>query len=205
MELPRQTQHAIYATAGAGEWLWNTIRDGADRVGQSWRNRDQWPERTEQTYGDLVDRGQSLLTRTGRQARQQARRAQDASRRVPGVASIEGEVTGLASDADDLPISDYNTLTVNQITAQLGGLSQRQLHQIEGYEARHQNRSTVLQRVSELRGSEPWPGYDEMNVDEILPRLRELAPDERAAVATYEQHHKQRTTVIATANTTAEQ
>lgn len=194
MELLERMRHAAYATVGAGDWMWTTLRDGIDRA---WHNRSQWSGQIEYAYDDLVGRGEALLTKTGSQARHRARR-------TPEIAAIEGEIAGLAGDADDLPIADYDDLTAAQITSQLAGLSQRGLHQIEGYEASHQHRVTVLRHIDGLRGSEPWPGYDEMNVDEILPRLRALPADQRAELATYEQRHKKRSTVIDTAHINAE-
>lgn len=204
MDLPPQMREPVYATAGIGEWIWDALRDGVDRAEQAWRNRDQWSERAGHAYDDLVHRGEGLLTRAGREARQQTRRARETARRAPGAAAIEGEIVGLASAAEDLPITDYDRLTAAQITSRLASVSQRELHQIEGYELRHQSRATVLRRIQELRGNEPWPGYDEMNVDEIQPRLRELSADERGTVAAYEQRHKHRRTVIDTARIASE-
>lgn len=199
MEWPHQLQQVLYATVGVGQWLWATARDGTERA---WQNRDEWSGQAGRAYDDLANRGEGLLTSAGRQARQQARQSQKAVRRIPGVAAAEGEIMGLTGNVDELPVSDYDNRTAAQIASQLAGLSQRQLHQIEGYEASHQRRTTVLRRIEELRGQEPWPGYDEMNVDEILPRLRELPADERTALAVYEQRHKQRSTVVDTANAT---
>jgi hypothetical protein len=199
MILIHQMREAAYVTVGAGDWAWDALRDGIDRAGQVWRNRRQWPEHVEYVYDDFAHRGEGLLTRAGREARQQARRAEETGRRVPGVAGAEGEVVGLFSAAEDLALTDYDNLTVGQITARLAGLSQRELHQIEGYEAGHQHRTTVLHRVEKLRGCEPWPGYDEMKVDEIVSRVGGLSANERTVLAAYEQRHKRRRTVIDTA------
>ncbi|WP_020500211.1 hypothetical protein [Sciscionella marina] len=118
------------------------------------------------------------------------------ARRIPGVAAAEGELSGLASTPEELPIADYAHLTVEQLLPRLPALSQRELHQVEGYEANNHARVTVLRRIDELRGTEPWAAYDEMTVDEIMPRLRALSPEQRATVATYEERHKQRRTVL---------
>ncbi|WP_235883732.1 hypothetical protein [Saccharopolyspora elongata] len=116
-----------------------------------------------------------------------------------GTARVEAEPSGRAK-ADELPISGYDSRTVGEITEQLPGLSQRELRLVEDYETRNRARTGILRRIDELRGEEPWAGYDEMGVGEILPRMRTMPADEQAAVADYEQHHKQRRTIIQAAH-----
>jgi hypothetical protein len=50
----------------------------------------------------------------------------------------------------------------------LSGLSQIDLAKVDAYERKNQKRSTVLERTSALRDEEPWPGYDELNVSEVI-------------------------------------
>lgn len=180
----RETQRVGYALVGAGAWAVDALADTAGSVARAWQQRDQWAQRTREVYVELAEHGQRLLHRAEHQAR-----------RVPGVASAEGETAGLVADADELPISDYAERTAADIAERLPQLSQRELHMVEGYETRHKARATILRRIDELRGDEPWPGYDEMSVDEILPRMREASPQEQAAVADYEQRHKQRRSI----------
>ena len=68
---------------------------------------------------------------------------------------------------DDLAIAGYDSLTVEEINGKLSGLSQIDLAKVDSYERRHQDRTTILSRVSTLRGNEPWPGYDELTVAEV--------------------------------------
>ena len=51
------------------------------------------------------------------------------------------------------------------IAAKLNGFSQRELRMIGAYEAKHENRATITDRIAELTGEEPWSGYDEQTVD----------------------------------------
>ncbi|WP_020499868.1 hypothetical protein [Sciscionella marina] len=189
MNTRQQARRIAAATLGAADWL-------QEQFAQAWQDRASWTGRADEFYSELARRGEDVLTRTGRAGRRQARKARETARRIPGFAPVEGEAAGLTSNAEDLPIADYNSFNVEQLLPQLPPLSQRELHQVEGYEAEHQARTTVLRRIDELRGTEPWPAYDEMTVDEIVPRLRELSPNQRSAVATYEQRHKQRRTII---------
>ncbi|MEU5853179.1 hypothetical protein ABZ790_43790, partial [Saccharopolyspora shandongensis] len=104
-----------------------------------------------------------------------------------------------AVEEEELAIADYDGLTVDQIAHKLPALSQKELRQLEGYEMKNRHRSTVLNRIEELLGDEPWTGYDDMTVEEILPRMRSLDTDEREKLAAYESHHKQRRSILAAA------
>jgi ferritin-like metal-binding protein YciE len=118
------------------------------------------------------------------------------ARRVPGVARAEGAAKGALASEDDLAIKGYDKLTVADVTARLDGLSQIDLAKIDAYERKHQNRSGITEQIEKLRGDEPWPGYDELNVAEIKSVLDE-GDDERAQrVRVYERDHKNRTSVM---------
>jgi hypothetical protein len=49
----------------------------------------------------------------------------------------------------DLPIPDYQHLTVKQVTGRLDDLSKAELKQIERYEQQHKDRKTLLGEVRE--------------------------------------------------------
>ena len=120
-----------------------------------------------------------------------------ALRKIPGVAQAEGEIKGAFAEGADMPIANYDKLTAAEINEKLSRLSQLELATIDAYERKHENRTTVLGKVGTLRGSEPWPGYDELTVEEIKKALSAIdADDELRAVRKYEQGHKDRSTVI---------
>jgi ferritin-like metal-binding protein YciE len=132
------------------------------------------------------------VDKTARSAKRAARKA----RKVPGVAQAEGQIKGAVAGEGDLAIARYDSLTAEEIAGRLNELSQVDLAKIDSYERRHQNRSTILSRLSTLRTSEPWPGYDELTVSEIQTALSE-ADDERAKeVRAYERDHKNRAGVL---------
>jgi ferritin-like metal-binding protein YciE len=135
---------------------------------------------------------------TARKAGSQARRTARQARKVPGVAAVEGEVKGAVASAEDLPIAGYDELTADEIVSRLPELSQIDLHKVDAYERKNDNRQTVRQRIDALRGDEPWPGYDEQNVAEIRAALSEADEDTRKQVREYERKHKDRAGVIAT-------
>ncbi|HEU4974158.1 MAG TPA: DUF892 family protein [Baekduia sp.] len=159
------------------------------------------------TY-ELAETGAGEAVRAaGRQARETtrktaesaagaARRTARQARRVPGVAQAEGEIRGAVATEEDLAIANYGSLTADEITSRLPELSQIELGKIDAYERRHQNRRTVLSRVTSLRGDEPWPGYDEQTVADVQARLAEGDGPRAAQVRDYERTHKKRASVL---------
>jgi len=144
---------------------------------------------------DAVRETATAVTKAARSATGDARRTARQARKVPGVARAEGQVKGAVASADDLAIPGYDELTAEDITGKLAAISQIELAKVAAYERKHDNRSTVLTRISALQGDEPWPGYDELTVDEI--RTAVSGDDERASdVRRYERAHKNRAGVI---------
>jgi len=144
---------------------------------------------------DTIREAAGDIREAAREAGGTAKRATRQARKVPGVARAEGEIKGAVASEDDLPISGYDDLTAEQIAAKLPELSQIDLAKIDAYERRHQDRTTVLDKIASLRGDEPWPGYDEQNVAEITAALRGADPDVVEQVRAYEASHKSRTSV----------
>jgi ferritin-like metal-binding protein YciE len=134
--------------------------------------------------------------RTTRTAASTTRRTARGARRVPGVTRAEGEIKGAVASEGDLPIATYDQLTVDEVVKRLPGLSQVDLGKIDAYERKTQNRSTVLERISALRGDEPWPGYDDQSVAEVTARLSDADEATRKQVLEYERRHKNRTGVV---------
>jgi ferritin-like metal-binding protein YciE len=121
------------------------------------------------------------------------------ARKVPGVAQVEGEIKGAVAGEGDLAIARYDSLTADEITGRLAELSQIDLAKVDAYERKNQNRTTILSRITSLRGDEPWPGYDELTASEVQAVLAE-GDDERAKqVRSYERAHKNRAGVLTSA------
>jgi ferritin-like metal-binding protein YciE len=135
---------------------------------------------------------QKAARKTSAATKRTARKA----RKVPGVAQAEGQVKGAVASEQDLAITNYDKLTAEEITNKLTGLSQIDLAKIDSYERRHQDRTTILSRVTSLRGSEPWAGYDELTTTEVQAVLSEGDDERVKAVRAYERSHKNRAGVI---------
>ena len=137
------------------------------------------------TAGKAARNGKTRAKSTARQAR-----------KVPGVAQAEGQAKGAVAGEGDLAIARYDSLTADEITSKLTELSQIDLAKVDSYERKHQNRTTVLDRITTLRGDEPWPSYDEQSVAEITTALRAADDDSTREVVAYERAHKNRAGVL---------
>jgi hypothetical protein len=126
-------------------------------------------------------------------ARQATRTATDALHRMPE------ENDDAVTREEEPPILGYQHFRVPDIVQRLPTLSQAQLSALDGYERAHAGRPESLNAIERLRGSEPWPGYDDMIPDQITARLQTAAPSEARLVLDYERRHRQRRTLIAIA------
>jgi ferritin-like metal-binding protein YciE len=169
--------------------LTDTVLDAQRGDGGSYALADTGAADALRDVGEAV---KESATTVQSQARSTARR----TRKVPGVARAEGQVKGLVASAQDLALADYDKLTAHEIVEKLSGLSQIELAKVEVYERRHQKRSTVLSKVKALKAQEPWPGFDELNVDEIRTALSEGDVQLASSVHAYECAHKNRAGVI---------
>jgi ferritin-like metal-binding protein YciE len=131
-------------------------------------------------------------------AKKTAKRAKRTARRAPGAARAAGTAQGAVAAPEDLPIARYDKLTVQEINERLPELSQTDLGKVEAYERRHDNRTTVTERIAALRSTEPWPGYDDQTAEEVASVLRSAGEDDdrRRAARDYERAHKNRSTVL---------
>jgi ferritin-like metal-binding protein YciE len=150
---------------------------------------------------DVKDEPSYDVTKTGaadaaRKTATKAKRTTRQARKVPGVAQAEGQVKGAVASESDLAIAGYDKLTAEEIVAKLSDLSQIDLAKVDSYERKHQNRTTVVERITTLRGDEPWPGYDELTVSELQTALGKADDDRINAVRTYERAHKARAGVL---------
>jgi ferritin-like metal-binding protein YciE len=150
---------------------------------------------------DVKGNGSYDITTTGaadtaRAAARATKRTARKARKVPGVAQAEGQVKGAMASEEDLAIARYDKLTADEITGKLTELSQIDLAKIDSYERKNQNRTTVLSRITSLRGNEPWAGYDELTAAEVQAVLSEGDADRAAQVRSYERSHKSRAGVL---------
>ncbi len=106
-----------------------------------------------------------------------------------------GGIEAIPGGNGGFPIENYDELTVDEISGELGNLSTEELEVVLGYEKRNKNRETLLYDI-ERKMSFPIEGYDEMNVGEISGRLDGLSEEELKRVRDYERRNKNRDTLI---------
>ena len=151
---------------------------------------------TDTGAADAVREAGGAAKRTARKSAGQAKRTARQARKVPGVARAEGTVKGAAASESDLAIPNYDSLSADEVQDKLSELSQIDLAKVNAYERKNQNRSTVTSRIDSLQGEEPWPGYDELGVDESAPCYPRATSSEVKDVRAYERKHKARAGVI---------
>jgi ferritin-like metal-binding protein YciE len=156
-----------------------------DAVAQAELDGDGSYDMTETGAADAVRDVSRTAKRTARQAR-----------KVPGVARAEGTVKGAVASESDLAIANYDSLSADEIQDKLSELSQIDLAKVNAYERKNQNRSTVTGRIDSLQADEPWPGYDELGVDEVRAVLSEGDETRVKAARSYERKHKNRAGVL---------
>ena len=115
-----------------------------------------------------------------------ARRASDAPQ-PPG--------DGPAGDVE-LPFAGYDRLDDRQVVHGLSDHSQIELEAIESYELSHQNREPVLDKLRWMRGREPLPGYDALDVEAIVTALGDADLATIKKVRAYERKFANRPAVL---------
>ena len=115
---------------------------------------------------------------------------------MPGVARAEGTAKGAVASEADLAIANYDSLSADEVQARLAELSQVDLAKVNAYERKNQNRSTITSRIDSLQADEPWPGYDELGVDELRAVLSDGDESRIKAARSYERKHKNRAGVL---------
>jgi hypothetical protein len=131
-----------------------------------------------------------------RAARKQSRPVTKTSRRSARTKSKSASTNGGRPGPAKWTSEAYEALTAVEVIEKVSQLSQRELSEVETYEKAHQARHTVLRKLASLRGQEPMPGYDELNVREIHTQLADGDTELAARVRGYERPHKNRDGVL---------
>jgi len=151
------------------------------------------PDRDASTRASAPSRAATKQTPRKARTRSKSAAAQPRTRPRRG---HEGRTNRPEIAEQDLAVERYGSLSAENIVEQLPPLSQQELTRIDTYERGHENRAAVLSGVAELRGEEPWPGYDELSSQEIETALLEGDEQRAKAVVAYERVHKRRPDVL---------
>jgi len=145
---------------------------------------------------DTVREASAATKNVARKTSAATRRTARQARKVPGVAQAEGQIKGAVASEDDLAIERYHELAAEEIVGKLAELSQIDLAKIDSYERKNQNRTTILSRITSLRGREPWAGYDELTAAEVQAVISEGDEQRVEQASSYERTHKNRASVL---------
>jgi hypothetical protein len=144
----------------------------------------------------VAERGRDAARATRRQSRPVTKTSRGSTPTRSKPAPTDGGRPGPAKWTTEA----YEALTAVEVIEKVPQLSQRELREVETYEKAHQSRQTVLEKIASLRGQEPVPGYDELNVQEIHKQLSEGDKELAARVRDYERPRKGRDGVLAAAD-----
>jgi hypothetical protein len=131
------------------------------------------------------------MRRSAKQFLHQLGRGRDEAPQPP--APVPHEEAGTASEP---PVARYDRLPVDAVLAHLDELTPRDLAKLGDYERSHRNRAAVLADVDARLGQEPWPGYDELDVDGVRFGLDGAHEDRFVMVLAYERAHRNRAGVV---------
>lgn len=141
---------------------------------------------------EVAHSSRDAASATRKQSRAITKTSRRSSPRKSKSASTNGGRPGPAKWTSEA----YEALTAAEVIEKLSQLSQGELGEVEIYEKAHQSRQTVLLKIASLRGQEPVPGYDELNVREIHKQLSEGDRELAARVRDYERPRKNRDGVL---------
>lgn len=80
--------------------------------------------------------------------------------------------------------------------AHLGSLAPKHLAVLGDHERAHQNRVVVVSEIDARLDNEPWPGYDDLDVDGVRFGLDGADRDRYVMVLAYERAHRNRAGVV---------
>jgi ferritin-like metal-binding protein YciE len=106
---------------------------------------------TSSAVAKAADEVQDAATDAAATTRRTSRFAREQVARAPGAGEVAGQARGATAGPDELPIENYDRLTVEQILPKLRTLSAEELAAVDGYERGGRGRKRVLDRTAALR------------------------------------------------------
>jgi hypothetical protein len=117
-------------------------------------------------------------------------------RRGSGTSENEGHAAADDGGDHELPIARFDSLKGKDLTDRFRELTQAQLAELEEHERSHGQRQDVLAKLRYLRGSQPLPGYDDLEPAEIASALEGADAETVKAVRDYENRFRRRNEVL---------
>jgi hypothetical protein len=116
-----------------------------DLQGQQERQREATQALTQESVGAYMDFVNSMFSYyQGTVESTEPQGTREATETEP-----TGESAEIQAGEDDLPLADYDTLNVREVSERLEELSAEEVEQLRRYEAANKNRSTLLKRFDD--------------------------------------------------------
>jgi len=123
----------------------NSRAEEAEKSTREAEGRAEEAERRVEEAKRSTEQAESRAEEAERRAEEAERRAEEAER-----GSSEADSQG----GDDLPLADYDSLNIRQISERLDELSVEEIRRLRDYEVRNKDRSTLVNRLnSRIEGS----------------------------------------------------
>ena len=129
---------------GRAEEAEKRTREAEGRAGKAEKRAEEAERRVEEAKRS-TEQAESRAEEAERRAEQAERRAEEAER---------GSSQADSQGGDDLPLADYDSLNIRQISERLDELSVEEIRRLRDYEVRNKDRSTLVNRLnSRIEGS----------------------------------------------------
>jgi hypothetical protein len=147
----QRTRRAKQATKEASDVIREAYKNARGRLGEVRERQAQYTTAfSERVTGNLRAGVESAQAASHELTDQAQKRVLEEVGKAPAQTTEEGQrSTGenIQADAGELPIEDYDSLNVHQVTQKLRELSVEELEQLRDYEAKNKNRRSIMQRI----------------------------------------------------------
>ncbi len=117
----------------------------ADQAQRGQEASQQLTQESVQAYMDLLN---SMFSYS-QAAPQAAQRGAEEVERDTQAASPEASPPSSQAEADNLPLEDYDSLNVQQISQRLDELSDEEIRRLRDYESQNKNRRTLMEQLNQ--------------------------------------------------------
>src|ERR671916_1744203 len=139
-----RAQRRAEEAEGRAEEAEKRTREAEGRAGKAEKRAEEAERRVEEAKRS-TEQAESRAEEAERRAEQAERRAEEAER---------GSSQADSQGGDDLPLADYDSLNIRQISEGLDELSVEEIRRLRDYEVRNKDRSTLVNRLnSRIEGS----------------------------------------------------
>jgi DNA repair exonuclease SbcCD ATPase subunit len=121
-----------------------STREAEGRAKKAEERTEEAESRAEQAERS-TEEAQRRTEQAERSTEEAQRRGEEAERRLEEAESSSSEAESQRDD--DLPLADYDSLNIRQISERLDELSIEEIRRLRDYEARNKNRSTLVNRL----------------------------------------------------------